>query len=140
MDGVLCDFDSKAEDTPQYLIDNHYTAHRIPGFYRDLEPMPGALEAWKKLNEVFEVYICSSPSWSNPSSWIDKRLWVETYLGPDAKKKLILTHNKGLVKGDYLVDDNTWNGVEDFTGEHIHFGQEKFPTWDEVMEYLMNQI
>ena len=92
------------------------TAMEFLVFYRDLEPMPGALDAFNWLNEHFDVYICSSPSWRNPSSWIDKRLWVDNVLGEKARKKLILTHNKGLVRGDYLIDDNVWNGVEDFKG------------------------
>lgn len=137
MDGVLCDYDMKAALMPQWLKDKHYDCHGIPGFYRDLEPMPGALEAFDWLNEHFDVYICSSPSWRNPSSWIDKRLWVDNVLGEKARKKLILTHNKGLVRGDYLIDDNVWNGVEDFKGEHIHFGTEM--NWKSVVEYLSNK-
>jgi 5'(3')-deoxyribonucleotidase len=57
-------------------------------------------------------------------------------LGDTSKKKLILCHNKGLVKGDFLIDDRIANGVADFSGEHIHFGQDKFPGWKEVMTYL----
>lgn len=31
-------------------------------------------------------------------------------------KSLILAHNKGLLKGDYLVDDRIQNGVDTFEG------------------------
>ena len=30
------------------------------------------------------------------------------------------------MKGSYLIDDRDANGVLDFEGEHIKFGQEKF--------------
>jgi hypothetical protein len=29
------------------------------------------------------------------------------------------------------------NGAGEFKGEHIHFGQEKFPDWKSVLEYLL---
>ena len=140
MDGVLCDFDSKAAMPPKHVKDKYGdNLHRVPGFYRDLKPMPGAIDAFNKLCEHYDVYIASTPSWINPSCWIDKRLWVQQYLGQNAYKKLILTSNKGLLKGDYLIDDNTWNGAGDFEGKHIHFGTDHlFMNWDDVLEYFEN--
>ena len=38
--------------------------------------------------------------------------------------------------GDYIIDDRTAGGVDNFVGEHIHFGTEKYPDWDAVMRYL----
>ena len=149
MDGVLADFDSKAALTPKHIKQKYGDDfHRIPGFYRDLQPMPGAVDAFNYLCERYEVYIASTPSWNNPSSWIDKRLWVQEYLGPNAYKKLILTSNKGLLKGEsedgrpnVLIDDNVWNGVEDFTGHHYHFGTDpQFMNWDDVLKMLKTDV
>jgi len=53
---------------------------------------------------------------------------------------LILSHNKHLNIGDYLIDDRLANGVEKFTGEHIHFGTERFPDWQSVCDYLLPSI
>ena len=78
----------------------------------------------------------SAPSWRNPSSYSDKRLWVEEHLGEFANKRLILTHNKGLFQGRALIDDRLTYGVESFQGEHIHFGSENFPDWSSVLKYL----
>jgi 5'-nucleotidase len=50
--------------------------------------------------------------------------------------RLILTHNKNLNKGDFLIDDRTANGADRFEGEHIHFSKEPFMNWNDVMEYL----
>ena len=50
---------------------------------------------------------------------------------------LILSHPKNLNSGDYLIDDRTKNGADMFKGEHIHFGQDKFPDWESVLEYLV---
>jgi hypothetical protein len=43
-------------------------------------------------------------------------------VGPYLRGDIILSHNKHLNIGDYLIDDHTKNGVHRFTGEHLHFG------------------
>ena len=58
--------------------------------------------------------------------------------GTPAYKRLILSHHKQLNVGDYLIDDRTANGADKFTGEHIHFGQDKFPDWNAVLKYLLD--
>ena len=46
---------------------------------------------------------------------------VEKYLGESASKRLILSHNKHLNVGEYLIDHRTANGAGQFSGMHIHF-------------------
>jgi 5'(3')-deoxyribonucleotidase len=58
------------------------------------------------------------------------------YLGDAAKKRVIVSHNKNLMIGDYLIDDRTANGAGEFKGELIQFGTEKYPNWTEVLSYL----
>lgn len=135
LDGVLCDFDKRHLE----LLEsghNKFQAFKHPLAFSELEPIPGAIEAWNSLQEKYETYILSTAMWSNPESWKDKRIWVQQYLGKTANKKLILSHNKGLLRGDYLIDDRIANGVADFEGEHIHFGSERFPSWEEVLKHL----
>ena len=57
-------------------------------------------------------------------------------MGKSAYKRLIISQNKHLNIGDYLIDDRTANGVGQFRGEYIHFGSEKFPDWNRVLAYL----
>lgn len=146
MDGVLCDFVGAAikalgSDLPPEDTDERKKAiddcQAIPHFYLDLEPIPGALEGYKALDERYDVYILSAPSWDNPFSFSDKRIWVENHLGLIVYKKLILTHNKGHFKGRALIDDRIKYGVDKFDGEHIHFGTNRFPDWDSVIKYLL---
>ena len=135
LDGVICDFDKRREE----LLSKGVSPHKIwthEDAFSDLEPIDGAVEAWNTLQEKYETYILSTPPWSSPRSWSDKRIWVEKYLGKTSKKKLILCHNKGLLMGDYLIDDRIANGVADFRGEHILFCSEKFPGWNSVLKYL----
>lgn len=137
MDGVCADFD-KARDAQKITPDPLHRETKVPeGFFLNLELIEGALEALHTLSPFYELYFLSTPQWSNPSSWKEKREWVEKHYGDLMFKRLILTHNKGLLKGHYLIDDRTHNGVEDFAGEHIHFGTEKFPDWKKVVEYLL---
>ena len=130
LDGVLADYDKAKAVTSE-------EDRRIPGFFEGLEPIEGGLDAFKRLSEVYDCYFLSTAPWSNTNAPSEKRVWVEKHLGDLAFKKLILTHNKGLLKGDYLIDDRIANGVEDFAGEHIHFGTEKFPNWESVLNYLL---
>jgi 5'(3')-deoxyribonucleotidase len=136
MDGVLCDFDKRHEELMSKGI-NQFQAFNHAFAFKDLDPMPGAIEAWQSLQEKYDTYILSTAMWSNTYAWTDKRIWVQKYLGKSANKKLILSHNKGLLRGDFLIDDRIANGVADFEGEHIHFGTEKFPTWKQVLDYLL---
>ena len=89
MDGVICDFDKRAKELEIQGVKGH-SLFRHPDAYRDLEPIEGAIEAWHLLQDKYETYILSTPPWSNPDAWSEKRIWVETHLGKSANKKLIL--------------------------------------------------
>jgi 5'(3')-deoxyribonucleotidase len=108
----------------------------MPGFYADLPPIEGAVEAFEILSKHFEVYILTAPSWENPSCYTDKRLWVEKYLGKSAYKRLIISNDKSLFTGRALIDDRLKYGVTKFKGEHIHFATDRFPNWNSVLDYL----
>lgn len=138
MDGVIVDFKSGIERTDSATL-QQYEGHYddIPGIFARMEPMPGAIEAFRRLAEHYDTYILSTAPWNNPSSWSDKVVWVQRYLGDVAYKRLILSHHKDLCEGDYLIDDRTKHGAGDFHGKHIHFGSEEFPDWDSVLKYLL---
>ena len=108
------------------------------GFFLNNKPLEGAVNAFKALSAKYECYIVSTPVWSNPHCWMEKRLWVEKHLGLEANKRLILTHNKNLVKGDFIIDDTKNHGVDKFEGKHIHFGTDAFLKWNNVLDFLMH--
>lgn len=138
MDNVLVDFksgiDAISEEERRQFKDD---LDEVPGIFSKMIPVKGAIEAYLKLTKHFDVYILSTAPWENPSAWSDKLLWVKKYLGQSAHKRLILSHNKNLNAGDFLVDDRTANGAGEFTGELIHFLSEQFKNWDDVVTYLM---
>lgn len=90
-------------------------------FFLNLQPMPGALEALEAMARCdVDVNFCSSPS--AISSWSEKAEWIEHYLGAEWTKKLILTKDKTLVHGDYLLDDKPQiTGCMVPSWEHIVF-------------------
>ena len=148
MDNVLVDFQSGLDKTDEE-IKNQYRARwpgdkdrldEIPGLFGKMDPMPGAIEAVRTLAEEYDVFILSTAPWRNPSAWSDKVTWVTKYFDDVFHKRMIITHRKDLVEGDYLIDDRGKNGTSEFKGEWIQFGSEKFPDWKTVVDYLMSPL
>lgn len=138
MDGVLADFMSGVYKYPKEMQDEYEgRLDNLPGLFSRLDPVPGAIEAVKKIAKQYDVYILSTVPWSNKTGASDKIEWIKTYFGDIFRKKVVLSHNKQLNIGDYLIDDHTRNGAGEFIGEHIHFGTDKFPDWDAVCAYLL---
>lgn len=137
MDGTLVDFKSAfGKVEPALMLAFQGREDEIPGLFSLMDPMPGALDAFHSLCETYDVFILSTAPWHNPSAWSDKLLWVQRHLGEKAKKRLILTHRKDLVHGDYLVDDRDRNGAAEFRGRLLRFGSGDFPDWAAVLRYL----
>ena len=138
MDNVLVDFPSAFPYVDKDLLEEHVdNKDDIPGIFSLMEPLDGAIDAFQKLSTKFDTYILSTAPWDNPSAWSDKVVWVKKHLGEFAHKRLILSHNKDLNRGEYLIDDRLKNGAAEFKGEHIHFGREPFPDWQAVLAYLL---
>ena len=134
LDNTMAEFVGAAKELNISLEDEKH----IKDFFRNLKPMPGAIESYNKLSEHFDVYILSTGPWSNPNSFVEKVEWVKEYL-PNAYKNVIFSHHKDLNRGDYLIDDSIKNGAAEFTGEHIQIHSNKFPTWNDVMTYIFNK-
>lgn len=137
MDGVLVDFESGIKSLSEFELQVYENRlDEVPGIFSRMKPIEGALESFQKLSKYYNVFILSTAPWENPTALNDKLMWVKTYIGKSAYKKVIFSHNKNLNMGDYLIDDRTANGAGDFTGTHIHFGTDEFPNWGAVLNYL----
>ena len=140
MDGVIVDFTSAFEKIDKkILMEYKNNPEDIPGIFSLMEPIPNAIKSVELLADEFDMYILSTAPWDNPSAWTDKLNWLKKYLPEVAYKRLILTHNKNLNRGDYLIDDRLKHGVTEFEGEHIHFGSNKFEKWETVVNYLIKE-
>ncbi len=137
MDGVLVDFQSGIDALTDDIRQQYKNRlDEVPGIFSKMKPYTGAIDGFKWLSEYFEVYILSTAPWENSSAWSDKADWVKKYLGKEAYKKLILSHHKNLLKGQYIIDDRTARGVDGFEGKHIHFNTKDFKDWQDVIKYL----
>lgn len=143
MDNTLVDFTARLEGLAP-SIKNEYRGREdeIPGIFAIMPPKHGAVEAFTRLSEVFDIYILSTAPWQNPSAWQHKIEWVHLHLGKakgtPAWKRLILSHHKDLNRGDFLVDDRpAHNGADKFQGKVIVFGSEDFPDWETVRDHLL---
>ena len=137
MDNVLVDFESgiaRLDEATRTAYSGRLD--EVPGIFSLMDPMPGAIAAVHQLAKDFDVYILSTAPWKNPSAWADKVTWVTEYLDDVLHKRLILSHHKDFLKGDYLIDDRPKHGADSFEGEWIQFGSERFPDWKTVIEYL----
>ena len=144
LDNTLVDFPSgvarlAAQDLAAY--EGRYD--ECPGIFALMDPIPGAVEAYRELSEVFDTYILSTAPWLNPSAWSDKLEWVHLHFGAErgspAYKRLIISHHKNLCAGDFLVDDRPNNGAEEFEGEWVRFGSERFSDWPATVAYLVER-
>lgn len=139
MDNVLVNFQSGIDATP-IEIQREYENEldNVPGIFSKMKPNVEMVELYNKLfsDERYVCYILSTSPWDNPTAASDKIQWVKKYI-PNAYKRVILSHQKHLNIGHYLIDDRTANGAGQFGGELIQYGTEKFPTAKSIEKYLL---
>jgi 5'-nucleotidase len=81
-----------------------YDYIKEPGFFDDLEPIPGSLKALRALSmEGHNVFIATAHA-DNPQCASAKIRWVQEKLG-FSRKQVILIHAKHLLRGDVFIDD-----------------------------------
>jgi len=79
---------------------------RSPGFFLDLDTVPGGLEAVREMLAAgHDVFLCTAPISDCPTCPTEKTEWVRRHLGADFAKRLIMAPDKTLVRGDFLIDD-----------------------------------
>ena len=142
MDGVISDFEKAAKTTKPlgYKSDPPFPRPDKWVDYRNLDIIPGAVEAVYKLNQDFDVFIATTPPWDRPEVWGHKREWIEDYF-PYLKKKMILTHRKDLLIGDILIDDSRFRGQSDFQGEWYWFNKNwNNRNWKASLEWIYKKV
>src|SRR5688572_22270831 len=113
MDGPLVDFDSAVghcvtEQEKEFLMNQ-------PGFFKNLPSTKGAVKATEWLIQHFEAFIATTTPWNTPLASTEKRLWVDEHLPKFFYKRIITTHFKNLLMGDYIIDDRAKNGAAHFS-------------------------
>ncbi|MBU2561544.1 MAG: 5'-3'-deoxyribonucleotidase [Nanoarchaeota archaeon] len=111
-----------------------------PGFFRDLPPVPGGLDALLEISaRGHDVFICTAPLVDYENCVKEKYEWIDHHLGREWTSKIILTKDKTLVHGDHLIDDNPdIRGAATPSWEHIiydmpynrHINHKRRLSWD----------
>jgi 5'-nucleotidase len=138
MDGVLCDFVSAFRDALKHNPSIKFPQSQY-GFFSNLRPIDNAIDSVNELNlnPKYDVYILTSPSVRNPLSYTEKRVWIGDKFGLEFAHKLIISPNKGLLRGDILIDDNiSGNGQENFKGTVMEYGGDIYPDWISIAKTL----
>jgi 5'-nucleotidase len=101
------------------------TAMNMEGLYRNLEPMPGAVDAALAMEDAgLDVFFCSTPFATHATCASEKLASIEEHLGARWVPRVILTHDKTLVKGSVLVDDKPGvHGAMEPEWTHLVFDQ-----------------
>ncbi|KAF0249631.1 MAG: 5'(3')-deoxyribonucleotidase [bacterium] len=133
---------------PAHLIEKVDSIYSAPDFFRNLEPTKGSIDAINSLIELgHDVRICTSPLSRYENCVLEKFEWVEKHFGREFTKKIILTKDKTMVRGDLLIDDNPEvKGAFKPDWEHIIFDypynknkvEKRRLTWSNWKEILNN--
>lgn len=141
MDGTIVDFMSGVNKiSPEERASYGDDVDDIPGVFALMDPIPGVVETILRLTQSFDCYILTTAPWGNPSAWSDKLNWVKEHLGDAFRKRVCITHHKNLLHGDFLVDDRPAHGAEEFEGEWLRIGSERFPDWGSIESYLLSKV
>jgi 5'-nucleotidase len=148
MDGVVADYDGEflqrwklrhadkfyvpLEARTTFYVKDNYPEELQPlvaeillesGFFRNMLPVPGAKEALEEMQSMgLEVFICTSPLSTYKNCVLEKYEWVEKVLGSSWVRQIILTKDKTIIKGDFLIDDKP-----SITGAEEH------PDWEHIL-------
>lgn len=139
MDNTLVNFQSAIDQLPTQVRESYNgELDNVPGIFSKMKPIARMVELFNQMadDERYDVYLLSTSPWDNPTAASDKVAWVKKYLPLYGYKRLILSHQKHLNIGDYLIDDRTANGAGEFGGELIQYGSLKFPTAESIKTYL----
>ena len=79
-----------------------------PGFFADLDPLPGALEGMERLCAQHDVFIASAAT-QFPNSFNEKIAWLKLYLPQIPLNRIIFCGDKSILNVDYLIDDSAYH-------------------------------
>ncbi|WP_299554481.1 5'(3')-deoxyribonucleotidase [Seonamhaeicola sp.] len=134
------------------VYDNVPEAHKesvrqhawTPGFFTELEPLPGSIEVMEALYHRHEVYVATAAT-QFPNSLKEKSIWLAKYFPFIDWQHQIMCGHKFILRGDLLIDDRTYN-LEKFKGDTLLFtnphnstetGYKRVSNWEEIGNILL---
>lgn len=150
LDDTLADFYSASKNL-HGTVDEYKMWH--DEFFLNLRPIPGARGAVFDLQKLgYDIWVLTQPLAECFESYSDKAKWVQLHF-PSLYKKIIMTQDKGLHLGDYLVDDNKEKWKEKFEkngGKFVHYpynvetrvkmnDRDHHDAWDSIIRFFKSE-
>jgi 5'(3')-deoxyribonucleotidase len=105
------EWDIVKKTVPAEELDEWWKRFGREGFvHGQLKPYPGAVDGVKRLQEVADVYVVTSPVFSSKTWAHERNAWLYQNFGIQVKH-IVHTSAKYLFYGNMLVDDKTDNVV-----------------------------
>lgn len=137
MDGVLANFLGSTEIPDHEKEDRNHPAMYKPGFFENLPVNEGAIEAVEALmlSGKYEIWICTKPVYNSSHCYKEKAQWVMKHF-PALAKRIIMTQDKSLIRGHWLIDDDINN--MGFEGTFMLFDPKQTKRhWAAALEVLL---
>lgn len=110
------------QEYPARLNEKIESVKSAEGFFVGLPPLEAGINAVREMGALgFRVFVCTTAIYNSKTCLVEKKYWLEKYLGPDFAKNAIFTKDKTVIKGQYLIDD-----ALEITGEVT-------PEWEHVL-------
>lgn len=131
------------QHVPEHAKDKWFDYINEEGFFRDLRPLEGSVEAVKKLQEKYDVYIVSA-AMEFRNSLVDKYDWLAEHFPFISWRNIMFCGDK-IVDVDVMIDDRAKNFVG-FNGRKLLFTSphnllltdyERVNNWQEVLDKLL---
>ena len=141
LDDTLSDFTGSEVFYGKFDVSHMF----VPGFFLKLKPIEGSLMAVRQIIRMgYDVHILSQPVAESAHSYSEKIQWIGLWF-PELINKVHLTQDKGLFKGDYLIDDNPTKWKAPFEangGKFINFEYSKdhHSNWKDIVEFLREEL
>jgi len=131
------------QHVPEHAKDKWFDYINEKGFFRDLKPLEGSVEAVKKLQKKYDVYIVSA-AMEFRNSLVDKYDWLAEHFPFITWRNIMFCGDK-IVDVDIMIDDRAKNFVG-FNGRKLLFTSphnllltdyERVNNWQEVLDKLL---
>lgn len=100
---------AKAIKLPEWAKEKLNGRLSIPGLAREIEALPGAVRAVKRIAEIADVYFVTAPLAVCPTWAADREAWLVEHFGASLGGRVISTSHKGPIAGDVMIDDKPEN-------------------------------
>lgn len=138
MDDTLADF----KEDPVFDRGFDVSLMYEPGFFRNLKPIAGAQVAVRQLLALgYDLHVLTQPVAHSAHSYSEKTEWIGMHF-PELISKITMTQDKGLMYGDYLIDDNLEKWGTRFKGQFVHFDYSKDHSeeWARIVDKFKKEI